>query len=291
MELDGWVNNTARGVFVEVEGAREKLDQFLLRVEREKPAISFIQSLESSFADPVGYAGFEIRKSEGGEKTALVHARYCDLSGVPRRNSSIRGNRRFGYPFTNCTNCGPRYTHHRVAALRPAAHDDAEIHHVRGVRARVSATRRTAGFTLSPTLARSAGRNWSSGAWRAQVLARRAAALDEAAEAIREGRIVGVKGLGGFHLMADARNEDAVARLRERKHREEKPFALMFPSAEELVRECALTPLELRLLRSPESPIVLVRRRQPVASALAARLRRAIRCWARCFPIRRCTIC
>jgi hydrogenase maturation protein HypF len=80
---------------------------------------------------------------------------------------------------------------------------------------------------------------------------------------------VGVKGLGGFHLMADARNEDAVVRLRQRKHREEKPFALMFPSAEELLRECELTPLELRLLRSPESPIVLVRRKQPVASALA----------------------
>ncbi len=93
------------------------------------------------------------------------------------------------------------------------------------------------------------------------VLARRDAALDEAAEALRQGRIVGVKGLGGFHLMADARNEDAVRRLRERKHREEKPFALMFPAAEDVLRECELTPLEERLLRSPESPIVLVRRR------------------------------
>ncbi len=72
---------------------------------------------------------------------------------------------------------------------------------------------------------------------------------------------MGVKGLGGFHLMVDARNEEAVRRLRERKHREEKPFALMCPSADDVLRECELTPLEERLLRSPESPIVLVRRK------------------------------
>src|ERR1039458_5656075 len=101
------------------------------------------------------------------------------------------------------------------------------------------------------------------------VLARRGAALEEAAGAIREGKIVGVKGLGGFHLMVDARNEDAVRRLRERKHREEKPFALMLPSAEDVLRECELTALEERLLRSPESPIVLVRRRSSEASTLA----------------------
>jgi len=70
--LNGWVSNTSRGVFIEVEGARAQLESFLLRVEREKPAISFIQSLESSFSDPAGYVGFEIRKSEDGEKTALV---------------------------------------------------------------------------------------------------------------------------------------------------------------------------------------------------------------------------
>ncbi len=109
LELKGWVNNTARGVFVEVEGAREKLNQFLLRVEREKPAISFIQSLESSFADPVGYTEFEIRKSDGGEKTALV---MPDIATCPECLREILDpqNRRFGYPFTNCTNCGPRYT-------------------------------------------------------------------------------------------------------------------------------------------------------------------------------------
>ncbi len=107
---------------------------------------------------------------------------------------------------------------------------------------------------------------WSmTGAVREQ----RGAALEEAADAIREGKIVGVKGLGGFHLMVDARNEDAVRRLRQRKHREEKPFALMFPAEEDVLRECEAGPLEMRMLRSPESPIVLLRRQPSGNSALA----------------------
>ena len=94
-----------------------------------------------------------------------------------------------------------------------------------------------------------------------------------AAEAIRDGKIVAVKGIGGFHLMVDARNEAAVKRLRERKHREEKPFALMFPSLESVKAVCEVSPLEERLLRSPEAPIVLLRkivnRKSPIVNCVA----------------------
>jgi hydrogenase maturation protein HypF len=267
LELNGWVNNTARGVFVEVEGAREKLDQFLLRVEREKPTISFIQSLESSFADPVGYANFEIRKSEGGEKTALV---MPDVATCPEclREIFEPGNRRFGYPFTNCTNCGPRYT--IVESLpydRPRTtmkkftmcEECASEYHD-------PSNRR---FHAQPNACPECGPQLQLWSMAGAVLAERNAALQEAAEAIRQGQIVGVKGLGGFHLMADAQNEEAVRRLRERKHREEKPFALMYPTMDDVLQDCALTPLEERLLRSPESPIVLVRRKNSGTSALA----------------------
>jgi hydrogenase maturation protein HypF len=267
LELNGWVNNTARGVFVEVEGPREKLDQFLLRVEREKPAISFIQSLESSFADPVGYTGFEIRKSEGGEKTALV---LPDIATCPEciREIFEAGNRRFGYPFTNCTNCGPRYTiieslpydRPRTTMKKFTMCAECEREY------RDPANRR---FHAQPNACPECGPQLELWSMAGAVMGRRAAALDEAAEAIRQGKIVGVKGLGGFHLMVDARNEAAVRRLRERKHREEKPFALMYPSADDVLRECELSPLEERLLRSPESPIVLVRRKGQGTSALA----------------------
>jgi len=93
-----------------------------------------------------------------------------------------------------------------------------------------------------------------------EVLSKCNEALIAAADAIRRGQIVAVKGLGGFHLMADARNDQAVCRLRERKQREEKPFALMFPSLESVKAECEVSPLEERLLRSPEAPIVLLKK-------------------------------
>jgi hydrogenase maturation protein HypF len=266
--LSGWVNNTARGVFVEVEGAREKLDRFLLRVEREKPAISFIQSLESSFADPAGYVGFEIRQSEGGEKTALV---MPDVATCPECLSEIldQTNRRYGYPFTNCTHCGPRYTiieslpyDRRRTTMRKFTMC-AECAREYGD----PANRR---FHAQPNACPECGPQLQLWNMEGAVLAGRESALVEAAEAIRQGKIVGVKGLGGFHLMVDARNDEAVRRLRERKHREEKPFALMVPTVEDALGECEATALEERLLRSPESPIVLLRRREKGATRLAA---------------------
>jgi len=265
--LNGWVNNTALGVLVEVEGPREELDGFLLRVEREKPAISFIQSLESSFADLAGYVGFEIRKSEGGEKTALV---MPDIATCPECLAEILDpqNRRFGYPFTNCTNCGPRYTiieslpydrpNTTMKKFTMCAECEREY--------RDPMNRR---FHAQPNACPKCGPQLQLWSMEGAILAKRENALKDAADAIRAGKIVGVKGLGGFHLMVDARDEVAVQTLRERKHREEKPFALMAPSVEYLLEECEVKALEERLLRSPESPIVLLSRKQK-RSELAA---------------------
>ena len=213
-----------------------------------------------------------------GEKTALV---LPDIATCPEciREIFEPGNRRFGYPFTNCTNCGPRYTiieslpydRPRTTMKKFTMCAECEREY------RDPANRR---FHAQPNACPECGPQLELWSMTGAVLARRAAALDEAAEAIREGKIVGVKGLGGFHLMADARNEQAVRKLRERKHREEKPFALMCPSADDVLRECELTPLEERLLRSPESPIVLVRRKGRPGHLLSRlRWRRAIRCW------------
>ncbi|MEI2727075.1 MAG: acylphosphatase [Verrucomicrobiota bacterium] len=108
--LTGWVNNSAQGVFIEVEGRRMALDQFLLRLETEKPPRSFIQSKEAIWLAAGGYPNFEIRASEpGGAKTALI---LPDLATCPacRREISDPTNRRHQYPFTNCTHCGPRFS-------------------------------------------------------------------------------------------------------------------------------------------------------------------------------------
>ena len=259
MGLRGWVLNSAQGVFIEVEGPGERLREFLLRVERDKPAVSFIQSLEATSLDAVGFTGFEIRESAEGEKTAIV---LPDLATCPDclREIFDPRNRRYRYPFTNCTHCGPRFS--IVEALpydRPRT-TMAGFAMCRecGREYRDPADRR---FHAQPNACPACGPHlglWERGG---TVRATRDAALLEAAEAIGSGGIVAIKGLGGFHLICDARNENSVRELRARKHREEKPFALMFPSVAAIAEVCEVSADEERLLRTPASPIVLLRRR------------------------------
>lgn len=261
MGLHGWVSNSTAGVFIEVEGERERLTEFLLRIEREKPAISFIQSLESSYTDEAGYAGFEIRASVAGEKSALV---MPDIATCPECLKEIEDpeNRRYRYPFTNCTNCGPRYTiieslpYDRQAttmrAFTMCTACEAEYRDPRDRR-----------FHAQPNACPVCGPQVEL--WDAipthRILRVGHPAILEAADGIRAGKIVAVKGIGGFHLLLDARDESAVRELRKRKRREEKPLALMFPSLESVEDVCEVDALERRLLLSPEAPIVLLRRK------------------------------
>ena len=259
LSLTGWVNNSPSGVFIEVESPRPALEQFMRRLEIEKPPRSFIQSLEATWLDAVGYQKFEIRASEtGGEKTALV---LPDIATCPdcRREIFDPQNRRFRYPFTNCTNCGPRFsliealpydranTAMKKFALCPAC--QAEYDNPQDRR-----------FHAQPNACPACGPRLEYWNPAGEEIFGDYQALQAAAQAIRRGKIVAVKGIGGFHLLADARNEKAVQRLRERKHREEKPFALMFPSLESVKAVCAVSALEERLLCSPEAPIVLLRK-------------------------------
>jgi hydrogenase maturation protein HypF len=268
MGLAGWVNNSSAGVFVEAEGSEPDLRQFLARLENEKPAIALIQSLEAVFLDPVGFSGFEIRESTGGEKRALV---MPDLATCPACVAEIfdPGNRRFRYPFTNCTNCGPRFS--IIASLpydRPAttmarfamcAACQREYHDPGDRR-----------FHAQPNACPDCGPQLALWDASGAELARQDAALQEMAQAIRAGKIVAIKGLGGFHLTVDARNDAAVRELRRRKHREEKPFALMAPGFAHAMRLCRASEVEQRLLRSPECPIVLLRRRSQATEIAAS---------------------
>jgi hydrogenase maturation protein HypF len=285
LKLAGWVNNSPQGVFIEAEGLRAKLEQFLLRLEAEKPPRSFIQSLESSWLDSVGFKKFEIRASEtGGGKTALV---MPDIATCPDclREIFDPKNRRYRYPFTNCTNCGPRFS-----IIEALPYDRANISMKQFTMCPECQAEyddpRNRRFHAQPNACPVCGPRlelWQGSAGvppapgrrdACPTLLRDHAALLAAAESIRCGKIAAVKGIGGFHLMADARNEVAVKRLRERKHREEKPFALMFPSLEGVKAVCEISPLEERLLRSFEAPIVLLRQKKSAIrnpqSAIAA---------------------
>jgi hydrogenase maturation protein HypF len=274
--LSGWVNNSPQGVFVEVEGEPRLLEAFLLRIESARPPRSFIQSLEPSWLDTVGYRGFEIRESDiGGAKNALV---LPDIATCPDcwREIFDPHDRRYYYPFTNCTNCGPRFTiieslpydraNTSMRHFRMCPTCDAEYHDPLNRR-----------FHAQPNACPECGPQvelWDSNG---EVLGRGSrAVLQQAAQAIRDGKILALKGLGGFHLLVAAHNNGAVRLLRERKHREEKPFAVMFPSLEAVQAICAVELLEQRLLRSAEAPIVLLRRRSrspdrepPLSDAIA----------------------
>ena len=261
LDLKGWVSNSPQGVFVEVEGERRVLDEFLLRIEREKPPLSFIQSLEPSYLDAVGYKSFEIRESRrGGEKSAVV---LPDAALCPDclRELFDSTNRRYRYPFINCTNCGPRYsiiealpydrpfTSMKGFLMCPACRAEYENPNNRRFHAQPIAC-----ANCGPQL-----ELWNS---KGEILAAGDGALFEAVAALREGKIAAVKGLGGFHLIVDARNEHAVVSLRRRKHREEKPFALMFPTLDAAIWECEISEMESRILRSTEAPIVILHRKQ-----------------------------
>ncbi len=257
--LTGWVNNAPQGVFIEVEGSRGGLESLLLRLEAEKPPRSFIQSLEATWLDAIGYDEFEIRESDShGDKSALVLPDIATCSDCLREIFDPT-NRRFRYPLTNCTICGPRFsiidslpydranTSMRGFKMCPACR--AEYDNPRDRR-----------FHAQPNACPVCGPQMELWSASGEPMFGGDAALRAAAAAIRRGHIVAVKGIGGFHLLVDARSEGAVRRLRERKHREEKPFALMFPSFESVKAECDVSSLEERLLLSPEAPIVLLKR-------------------------------
>ncbi|MDW8290547.1 MAG: acylphosphatase, partial [Armatimonadota bacterium] len=227
--LKGWVLNSAQGVFIEVEGKPQTLQQFVTRIEVEKPPRASIQSLEQSLLDPVGYNTFEIRHSEqSGEKSVLILPDIATCADCLRELFDP-ADRRYLYPFINCTNCGPRYsiiealpydrpnTTMKAFPMCSACREEYEN----------PLDRR---FHAQPIACPDCGPHLELWDERGDCLATHHEALEYAAEAVREGRIVAVKGLGGFHLVVDARNEGAVRRLRERKRREEKPFALMYPS-------------------------------------------------------------
>ena len=260
LELCGWVKNSPQGVFLEVEGSRDDLEKFLLRLEAEKPPLSFIQSLEISWLDAVGYDDFEIRESEsGGCRTALV---LPDMATCPDclREIFDLNNRRYRYPFTNCTHCGPRFSLIEALPYDRANTSMKSFRMCPQCRAEYDdpTDRR---FHAQPNACPVCGPHlelWDSGG---RILSKKDEALLATAEAIRLGQIVAVKGIGGFHLMVDARDESAVCRLRERKNREEKPLALMFPSFDSVRTVCEISPLEERRLRSVEAPIVLLKRR------------------------------
>jgi hydrogenase maturation protein HypF len=260
LRLTGWVINSAQGVFIEVEGTTEATAQFCLRLKSEKPAQAVIHGMRSAEIPLVGDRCFEIRQSsDDGPRTTLVMPDVATC-GDCLREIFDPTNRRYRYPFTNCTNCGPRYsiiealpydrphTSMRGFPMCPACQAEYEDPTNRRFHAQPNACP-----VCGPQLA-----FWNNNGI---FLAEQDDALHAAAEALRQGWVVAIKGLGGFHLCVDARSHEAVDRLRQRKMRPSKPFALMIPDLAAAETYCELSTAEHQLLTSSAAPIVLLRRR------------------------------
>jgi hydrogenase maturation protein HypF len=257
--LMGWVNNSAQGVVIEIEGNCIALNQFLLRLEQEKPPQSYIQSLNTAILDPVGYSDFTIRESTVGKKIAIIPPDIATCLDCLQEFFDST-NRRYRYPFINCTHCGPRFS--IIQALpydRP--YTTMQAFELCAACQREYTNPSDRRFHAQPNACPHCGPQLALWDGEGKVLATQDDALLLSATAIRQGKILAVKGIGGFHLMADACSEIAVQRLRQLKLRPAKPFALMYPDLDLVKAHCELSELEAQLLRSPEAPIVLLRRK------------------------------
>ncbi len=265
--LAGWVTNSAQGVALELEGAPAQLVAFRDRLQRELPAPGHIHSLTETWRSPVGYQGFEIRASVGGEKSAWVLPDLAPCAACLRELFDP-SNRRYRYPLLNCTHCGPRYTIVRALPYdRPqTAMRDFPLCHCCQQEYDNPGDRR---FHAQPNACPDCGPRLSF--WDESGHEQPGDPLVATLQALQAGHVVAVKGLGGFHLLVLARSEAAVQQLRARKGRPAKPLAVMYPDLEAIAQDCQLGPLEADFLQSPAAPIVLLPRRATarVATAVA----------------------
>jgi len=266
--IAGWIANTGHGVVIEAEADQPRLDEFLRRLDDDRPRHAVVVSRETTHLDPAGFHGFEIRDStDDGAVSALILPDLATCADCLRELFDP-GDRRHRYPFINCTHCGPRFSIIEGLPYDRARTSMKTFAMCDGCLAEYSdsADRR---FHAQPNACPACGPSLALWTPDGDTLACANEALEEAVAAIADGAIVAVKGVGGFLLLADASREDAVRALRVRKRRDEKPFALLFPDLDAVARVCAVSPREARLLQSPEAPIVLLRRANGFASTIA----------------------
>lgn len=269
LALTGWVRNTSAGVELEIDGEANTLKAFIAALEQETPPLARIDQIEVEWRPPTGFTGFEIIHSEA--IPGAFQPISPDVSICPDclRELFDADDRRYRYPFINCTNCGPRFTiitdipydrpKTTMAGFMLCPDCDSEYHNPLDRR-----------FHAQPVACPACGPQvWLEGSHlkRTAGLASRSPeytgeqAIQAAQRLLAAGKILAIKGLGGFHLACDATNPEAVAALRQRKLRVDKPFALMMAGLAEVETHCRVDEAERDLLVSRERPIVILRRK------------------------------
>ncbi len=257
--LTGWVRNTTSGVDIEVDGSPEGLSAFLGELREKAPPLARIDEISVRERPANGYAGFEIIESEAIPEAFQPVSPDMAICEDCLRELFDPNDRRYRYPFINCTNCGPRFT-----IIRDLPYDRPNT-----TMAGFAMCERCAAEYANPLDRRFHAQPVACPECGPQVwlvedgrtVARREEAIEAARQRLREGKVVAVRGLGGFHLACDAANGDAVALLRRRKLRVGKPFAVMLFDLAAVDRHCEVGDEERRLLRSRQRPIVIAPRR------------------------------
>ena len=266
--IQGWVLNNEKGVFIDAEGEDGHLDQFIQEIPKLAPPLARIELFQVKRLEPLGYTTFEIKKSEESqEKFVLISP---DVATCDQCFSELFSpeNFRYRYPFINCTLCGPRFTiiqdipydRHKTTmssfTMCPVCQKEYDDPSDRRFHAQPNACP-ACGPSLH--LEDREGKEISGDP------------IEKTLELLKMGCIVAIKGLGGFHLACDAKNQDAVSSLRSRKFREDKPFAVMCRDIEEARKHCEINQEEERFLLGVERPIVILRKKKDsvIAHAVA----------------------
>ena len=261
LHLKGFVRNTAQGAFIEIEGAQENVENFVRLIRTETPAHCVITQCLLTDIPFQCFHQFQILSSQDeNQREALV---LPDIASCPDCLKEIfdKHDRRYLYPFTNCTHCGPRYS-----IIEALPYDRLKTSMKKFIMCKKCKSeyddplnRR---FHAQPNACPVCGPKVMLCNDQGEMIATTAETLSATAELIKLGRIVAIKALGGFYLMADAQNAQAVGLLRQRKSRPHKPFALLMPSLQMTAQYCHISPLEAELLQSSQAPIVLLQKAQ-----------------------------
>jgi hydrogenase maturation protein HypF len=263
--LAGWVRNTSAGVDIEIDGSLEALEAFKRALEEEAPPLARIDRIDFSVKQPGGFTVFEIVDSQAAPEDFQPVSPDVSICPDCLRELFDPNDRRYRYPFINCTNCGPRFTiiegmpydrpNTTMAPFVMCSDCAAEYEDPTDRR-----------YHAQPVACPVCGPQiWLE--CNGQRLAEREDALQDTRAMLRQGKIVAIKGIGGFHLACDASNPAAVDELRRRKLRVDKPFALMAASTEVIEQHCVIDDEARELLESRERPIVILPRRESSAIA------------------------
>jgi hydrogenase maturation protein HypF len=255
--LNGWVLNSTEGVSIEVEGDRNSLDEFVNQIRVKLPPLAMIDSLDVEYLTPVNYDSFVIRHSKGDKDKYVKISPDISICDDCLTELFNPDDRRYRYPFINCTNCGPRFTivkdipydrenttmqNFKMCPLCQAEYDD-------------PMNRR---FHAQPNACPVCGPSVTLESPQGKIEC--ADPIKKAIELMIDGKIIAIKGIGGFHLACDATNDSAVSILRERKRRTFKPFAVMSANIDKIKEYCIVNDEENRLLQCVQRPIVLLKK-------------------------------